>query len=83
MREGPQESHGGVQQDREQPGRCGPLALERSRKADGRELIFYRRVREDDERTAHEQGESEGQSEAESESRGGGAGEQGGRGDGG
>jgi hypothetical protein len=77
MREGPQESHGGVQQDREQPGRCGPLAIERSRKADGRELIFYRRVREDDERAAHEQGEGE------SESRGGGAGEQGGRGDGG
>ena len=30
-----------------EPERCGPLLVERHRKADGRQLILYRRVADD------------------------------------
>jgi hypothetical protein len=33
-------------EDRDDPGRCGPLVVERHRKADGRLLILYRAAAE-------------------------------------
>lgn len=49
MDKGSQKPDRDVEERREEPERYGPLAIERDRKADGRALIFYWRVRSDGE----------------------------------
>ena len=43
----PELEHDGVAEHEGEPERCGPLLVERHRKADGRQLILYRRVADD------------------------------------